>query len=313
MSGHSSLEGGKATKRSRYGVVAEDRMKRTLISTKLCSKARLKYHVIDSEWKWHYLMSHEAQELAQQSNDVVTILTFSSRHINSSRILRHSLEAVDDTDKIGVNLVIGNNSFLSGEELSRPAIKTLEYLIKFVRRRFPNIRTFIGTEGIVSPAVELISKYDLVPFLLLDRDLNKSRSKIKDGVGKKEFALYVPYLISKNYPRLFHDILYRLAGYIMRRRWVRSRIKELGYSLDLPALKEVMQEKRPLSTSFLKSKLGIFLKEATSILTVYGDEGEVTNRLRQFKRSGFDIIVGLPIKENEEQIKCFGECIARAQ
>jgi len=306
------LEGGKATKRSRYGLVAEDRTKRTLISMKLCSKAKLKYHVIDSEWKWHYLMSHEVQELVNQSNEIVTILTFSSRHVNSTRILRQSLETLNETDRIGVNLVIGNDSFLSDEELSSPPLRSLEHLIKFVRRRFPNVRAFIGTEGIASSAVDLISEYDLIPFLLLDKDLKKSKNVIEDNIGEKDFAIYVPYLISENYPRLFHDILYRLAGYFMRRRWIQRKLRELGYNLDFPVLKEVLQEKKPLSTSFINSKLGIFLKEVASILTVYGDVEEVTERIRQFRKLGFKIIIGLPIKENEEQIESFGKCMERA-
>ncbi|MEM3507173.1 MAG: hypothetical protein QW589_00515 [Candidatus Bathyarchaeia archaeon] len=306
------LKGGKATKRSRYGVVSKNIKERTLKSAELCKKADLSLHVIDSEWKWNYLLSYEIKELISYSKGLTTVLTFSTRHINSLRLIRQSLDSIQNFEEFALNLVVGNKAYLNWREVRRPAIRTLIDAIKFVKKRYNNLKIFIGTEGIMKSATQLALEYDLIPFLLFDKNLEENISTIHEDFKNKKIALYVPFFISKNYPRMLNDILDRLAGYILRRKWVQEGLKKIGYDPSLETIKLIIQDKRPLSPEFTKGKLGSFLKEATTKLVMYGDMDEVVGRIKSFMKNGIDIIVGLPVKENEEQIISFGTCIKKA-
>lgn len=305
------LRGGKATKRSRYGVTSKNQKERTLKSAELCKKAGLLFHVIDSEWKWNYLLSYEIKELLKHSKDLITVLTFSTRHINSLRLIRQSLNSIQNFDNFALNLVVGNSAYLNWREIRRPTLRTLIDAIKFVRKKYSNLRIFLGTEGIMKSAPKLALEYDLIPFLLFDKNLEENISTIHDHFKSKELALYVPFFISKNYPRMLNDILNRLAGYILRRKWVQEGLKKLGYDPTLATIKSIIQEKEPLSPEFTKGKLGSFLKEATTKLVIYGDIDEVAERIKKIIKNGINIIVGLPVKENEEQVISFGLCIKK--
>ncbi|MDH5770591.1 MAG: hypothetical protein OEZ25_04810 [Candidatus Bathyarchaeota archaeon] len=293
-------------------MISKDRMKRTSWSARLCARAGLSYHVIDSEWKMFYLMPYEAQELIAQSRGLKTIVTFSSRHYNSLRLLRQTLNGLGTLDAIGLNLVVGNPAYLTEREIRRPSIRTLVDSIRFVRRYFKDLTVFIGAEGLISKAAQLSVEYDLIPFLLLDRGLEDDLATVRDFVRKSEIALYAPFLISENYPRLLHDILFRLSGYIMRRSWVRGELKKLGYDLTASTLKAVIQDKKPLPTKLMRSNLGIFLKKAASSLTLYGNMKEVTERINHIRMQGVTTVIGLPIKENEQQILSFGKCVSKS-
>ena len=298
---------GKATKRSRYGSLSKDRMRRTLWSAELCSKAGLTYHLIDSEWKMFYMMPYEAEELIAHSKGLETIIAFSTRHRNSLRLLDQTIGSLD-ARSIGLNLVVGNPAYLSPGEARRPYFRTLVDTVRFVREHFENLHMFIGIEGLGTKAAELCVEYDLVPFLLLDRGLEEEIIKVKDVTRSENMALYVPYFVSKNYPRLLRDILYRLSGYIMRRRWVKDELKKMGYDPSVSTLRAVIQEKEPLPPNFVESDLGGFLKKAASHLTMYGDVDSVVAKIRALRKLGIATLIGLPIKESAEQILLLGKC-----
>ena len=302
-----SFRCGKATKRSRYGSLSKDRTRRTLWSAELCFKAGLACHLIDAEWKACYMMPYEAEELTAHSEGLETILSYSTRHHNSLKLLNQTISGLENR-KVGLNLIVGNPAYLSPLEARRPYFRTLVDVVKFVRQRFDDLPVFIGTEGLGTKAIELSAEYDLVPFLLLDRSLKEDIASAKDIMGNGEVALYAPYLISKNYPRLLRDILYRLSGYIMRRRWVKKEMKQMGYDPSVSTLRAVIQEKKSLSPKFIESDLGTFLKEAASHLAMYGDINYVSDRMTEQRKLGVTILMGFPIKENEEQILLLGEC-----
>ncbi|MEM3087951.1 MAG: hypothetical protein QXP20_02400, partial [Candidatus Bathyarchaeia archaeon] len=203
------FKGGKATKRTRFGRVWKSQSEGTLKSGEFCAKAGLNYHVIDSEWKWHYLMPYEAEKLVNSLKGLVTVLTFSSRHHGVLRLIDRTVNALTNCENFGLNLVVGNKAFLDWREVRRPPKATLIDSIKFVRRCFDG-KVFVGAEGLVKTAAELAVEYNLIPFLLLDKDLEENLAVVKDIVGSGDIAVYVPYLISKNYPRLLNDILYIL-------------------------------------------------------------------------------------------------------
>ena len=298
---------GKATKRSRYGSLSKDRMRRTIWSAELCSKAGLTYHLIDSEWKKFYLMPYEAQELINHSKDLKTIFTFSTRHNNSLRLLKQTLEDID-TSKVGLTLVPGNPAYLSTKEARKSGLKSLRIASEFVRRHFEDLDVFIGSEGLGPKIAELCAEYDLTPFLLLDKGFEEEIVKMKDVAKNHNFGLYIPYLISENYPRLLRDILFRLSGYVMRRRWVKEELKRMGYDPAISTLRAVIQEKKPLPSNFYESELGVFLEKAASYLTLYGNVDTVTKKLKEIHKAGVTTVMGLPIKENADQILQFGKC-----
>jgi hypothetical protein len=111
---------------------------------------------------------------------------------------------------------------------------------------------------------------------------------------------------------MLRDILFRLAGYILRRNWVRKEISRLGYQPVLATLRSVVQEKQPLPPELLDSKLGSFLEKAASTLVAYGNQQAMLGRLRRLAKAGVDTIIGLPVKESEEQVLLFGECVRKA-
>lgn len=307
---HGRFRCGKATKRSRYGSLSKDRVRRTIWSAELCTRAGLSYHLIDSEWKMFYMMPYEAQELIACSKGLKTIIAFSTRHRNSLRLLDQTMSGLD-TRNVALNLIVGNPAYLSSGEIRRPYFRTLVDTVKFVRSRFEDLTMFVGIEGLGAAAVELCVEYDLLPFLLLDKGLEDMVAMVKDITGRENAAVYAPFLVSKNYPRLLRDILYRLSGYVMRRRWVREGLKKLGYDPTVATLRAVIQEKRPLPSSFMESNLGIFLEEAASYLTMYGDVDSVTGKISDLRRLGIMTLIGFPIKENAEQILLLGKCASK--
>ncbi|HID16890.1 TPA: hypothetical protein EYP26_01200 [Candidatus Bathyarchaeota archaeon] len=299
---------GKVTKLSRYGPSSGERLTRALRTAELCQKAGIQSHLIDSEWKWYYLMLHEAETLLTNSK-ILTIFTFTARHSNALRILRQTLSAAADLDSVGLNIVAGNKAYLDLNEIRKSPSKALLKAIKFVKKNYPEIKVFVGAEGLIKTSAQLSVEYGLVPMLILDKELRRNLEIVKEFDKNMEIALYAPYLISRNYPRLLHDILFRLAGYILRRRWVQVELKALGYEPSLAMFRAVVQEKKPLSPKLLSSKLGAFLLRAVSDLTIYGDQKNVKEKIRKILKLGIDHFFGLPIKENEYQILAFGECV----
>lgn len=306
------FKGGKATKRSRYGTRWKDVMTRTRLSGEMCEKSGLSYHLIDSEMKWHYLPSYEAKELAENSRHVKTVFTFAVRHSKVRTILQQTMRATDEWDKIGLSLVVGNPAFLNKREQDKNTKRMLSEVARAVHQQYPEVEVFVGIESITEEALRIAAEFGFAPFLLLDRETDRQISVVKDCLKDGRVALYFPYLISENYPKLLRDILFRLAGYILRRSWVRREILKLGYEPVLSTLRSVVQEKQPLKPELLDTNLGSFLEKATSTLVAYGNQEVVTGRLQTLARLGVDTVIGLPVKENDEQVLLFGECIRNA-
>lgn len=306
-----AIWGGKATKQTRFGKIAKERLNRTIRSAQLCQSVGLSYHVIDAEWKWNYLLHDDVATLIENSQNVKTVLTFSSRHLNSLRIMRQSLASLEAVERISVGLVVGNKAYLNWREIRRPLARTLRDFAVFIRSNFQEMEVFIGTERILGTATKLANEFNLVPFLLLGKNLQEEIATVKDHIGHTPIAVYVPFLISSNYPRLLRDILYRLGGYILRRNWVQVEIAKLGFKMDLATFRSIVQEKQPLPETLLNSKLGATLESAAKSLAIWGSEEEVLGRLRLLKSQGAEVLVGLPIKENDEQIEAFGSCIKK--
>jgi len=273
----------------------------------------LKYHVIDAEWKMNYLLDDEVLELLRVSEPkITTILTYSTRHSYCERNIRQALAGASNSDQFGLCLVAGNAAYLDASERRRPLSRTIREAVKLVKREATDREVWIGTEGIPHLSTELALENGLTPFLLLDKTLESNTKALRDA-GLKDFAIYVPYYISANKTRILHDVLYRLSGYMLRRKWVREEAKRLNYDLSLPLLRSLVQEKRPLSRRLMNSPLGTLLAQAAGSLSIHGTPQVVQERLREIMKLEPRVVVGLPIKESEDQVMAFGRCLTGAQ
>ena len=308
-----NVAGGKATKRTRLGKITASLTRGTLRSAQFCVASGLRYHVIDAEWKMNYLLDDEVTSLLQASQSkTTTILTYSTRHSYCERNIRQALAGASNFEKFGLCLVAGNAAYLDADEQRRPLTRTIREAMKLVERECRNREVWIGTEGVLRLSTELAVEHGLTPFSLLDRSLEANIHYLKDHGIKDDLAVYVPYYISANPRRLLRDVLYRLSGYMLRRKWVREEARRINYDLSLPLLRSLIQEKRPLSKKLIKGPLGTLLKEAASSLSVFGDAEIVAERLRGIAKLGPTILIGLPIKESEEQVLAFARCLETA-
>jgi hypothetical protein len=187
--------------------------------------------------------------------------------------------------------------------------RTIREAVKTVRRNFEDQEVWIGTEGILRLATDLSIEYELMPFLLFDKTLESNIHYLRDHGFTGDFAMYVPFYISANRRRVLHDVLYRLSGYMLRRKWIREEAKQLNYDLSLPLLRSLVREKVPLSKKLVKSPLGVLLAEAAVSLSVFGDPNAVEEQLRRITKLRPKVIVGLPIKESEDQVSSLSRCL----
>jgi hypothetical protein len=308
-----SVAGGKATKRARLGKITASIARGTVRSAQFCVASGLKYHIVDAEWKMNYLHDDEVTDLLEISDpSITTILTYSTRHSYCERNMRQAWTGASGFEKFGFCLVAGNAAYLDADERRRPLARTICEAAKTVRKNCEDREVWIGTEGVLRLATRLAIEYRLTPFFLLDRSLKPNIQLLKDRGFTGDFAVYVPFYISANRRRVLHDVLYRLSGYMLRRKWVRKEAKRFSYDLSLPMLRSLVQEKRPLSKKLMKSSLGTLLADAAGSLAVFGDPEAVEERLRVIAGLGPKVIVGLPIKESEDQILAFGRCLNAA-
>jgi hypothetical protein len=226
--------------------------------------------------------------------------------------MRQAWTGASGFDKFGFCLVAGNAAYLDADERRRPLARTICEAVKTVKKNCEDREVWIGTEGVLRLATELAIEHGLTPFLLFDKSLESNIQSLRDRGFTGDFAVYVPFYISANRRRVLHDVLYRLSGYMLRRKWVREEAKRLSYDLSLPLLRTLVQEKRPLSKKLMKSSLGTLLAEAAGSLSVFGDPKAVEERLRVIAGLGPKVIVGLPIKESEDQISAFNKCLNAA-
>jgi hypothetical protein len=226
--------------------------------------------------------------------------------------MRQAWTGASGFDKFGFCLVAGNAAYLDADERRRPLARTICEAVKIVKKNCEDREVWIGTEGVLRLATELAIEHGLTPFLLFDKSLESNIQSLGDRGFTGDFAVYVPFYISANRRRVLHDVLYRLSGYMLRRKWVREEARRLSYDLSLPLLRTLVQEKRPLSKKLMKSSLGTLLAEAAGSLSVFGDPKAVEERLRAIAGLGPKVIVGLPIKESEDQISAFNKCLNAA-
>ncbi len=236
-------------------------------------------------------------------------MTLSAKHLNAHTILRRTVSGFADEDRVALNLVVGNKAYLGWREIRRPTKRSLTDFAQFARREKPNGTVMIGTEGIIHTATDLAAKYDFIPFLLFDKTLASNIGWIRERAPNVQIAVYVPYLVTENISRIYTDVLRRLSGYLLRRRWVQKEFEANGFETSLPLIRSVSQEKKPLPKELQTGKLAEIIRHAATSLSIFGNEETVKEGLRAIATLKADIVVGLPIKESEEQIAALGSCL----
>ena len=304
--------GGKITKRSRFGPKLKDQKKLTLTTSITCEKTKLHYHVLDSERVEHYVRRDEIPRLISNTKKLRTLLTLSARHRYSTKYLDEIALQLRRTKRLGLNLVAGNPQYLSMDEAkSRPA-DVLTHLTVATRKLLPDCEIFIGTEGLLKLSTSLAKEYDLKPFFLLDRSLNHDLLKVLNEIPKGETAVYTPYLVSEQGEKIAQEILTLLGPYIVRRRWVQRRMIENGYEPSYESVKKIIKLSEKSRKRVEDDPLGKLLLNCASKLAVFGPTEKVAEDIRNLFDQGITIVMGLPIKECEEQVIAFGRCVTMA-
>ncbi|MEM4575937.1 MAG: hypothetical protein QW701_00595 [Candidatus Nezhaarchaeales archaeon] len=283
--------GGKATKRSRFGLSINEQITKTLETTKLISQAGLKIHVIDSEWRINDVSPSELEELLGLFPNVKTFITIATRRKDVDQLLRLYIPVIEEAGNAGLCVVAGNSIYLEGDEALQKSYKSIRRVLDQSYGRVSKI--FLGIEGIEKRLSDIVSSYpEVTLFFLYDREkLDFIENYSKRGF---ECAIYVPYAIDKP----VRDVVTAMADYVLRRSWLKKKLVELGYALP-----------SNLKVTDLPPKLMEVLQEAVSRLSIYGTKEDVINKIREVVNHGVSIIVGLPIFEVSDQVFAFSECI----
>lgn len=304
--------GGKTTKRSHFGSKLTDQKESTLVTSLACEKAKLHYHILDSERIEHYLQTDEIVQLTSSTDKLRTILTVSSRHSHSDKYLREIAPLLKRTRRVGLNFVAGNPQYLSQKEVKSSSTDTLTHLTTLARKLLPKNEIFIGTEGLLKLSVSLAKSYDLNPFFLLDRNLRHDLSKTLKEIPLVKTAVYAPYLVSEQKENLAKEILTLLGPYIIRRKWVQKRMVEHGHRPSVESVKKLIKLSNRTGETPEEKPLGRLLLECSSELAIYGDPMEVAEGVRNLFDRGISIVVGSPMKDCQEQVIAFGRCVTMA-
>jgi hypothetical protein len=158
----------------------------------------------------------------------------------------------------------------------------------------------------------LTKEYDLKPFFLLDRSLYHDLLKVSSKILKRETAVYTPYLVSEKREEMAQEFLTVLGSYIVRRRWVQRRMIEHGYEPSYESVKRIIKLSKKSGERVEDDPLGKLLLDCASKLAVFGFTEKVAEDIRNLFGQGITSVMGLPIKECEEQVIAFGRCVTMA-
>jgi len=281
------------------------------MAAELCARFGLDYHVVDSEWQENYISPSELEDLLdfseRNSSNLKTIITISARHTSSVERTRKLIEIMKRYESASLNLVAGNKVYLAEKEVKRPAAKRLANLARIVRTCLRDRVVFIGTEGLTEIALEIATQHDLVPFLLLDKDLERDVDEVHDTCQNNRIAVYVPYLTKACDYDISAEAVRRLWRYAFRRRWVRKNLEDKGYNLH--PMEESMKHECNGNRNSLDSRIAEVLMGSIGKLSVCGDAEGFIRAFQNFKKLGIDTVIGFPLREEERQVLTFSQCM----
>jgi len=294
---------GKATKLSRFGRGSINREIGVRKSAEIVALYGLNFHVLDAEWLHTDISINELQNLLSFRErfaiNPFMILTISTRRDDASLRLGEALRVINKYANCGLCLVAGNKRYLNESEQRKPAVKTLQKFVKSAREKTQKT-IFIGSEGLVREAAKLAKEYDLIPFLLLNQNLEEDLKVTWEITGGMPTAVYAPTYFAER--KADDDVIKHLLGYLLRRRWVCERLAEKGYLSEAQAL--LNEGFKDSANQHLKRLLG----ELADRFSINGDVERMKSRIQQLKSLGVNILVALPIIEGAEQVRLFTLC-----
>jgi len=262
--------------------------------------------VIDSEWKRNYLSLEELEYLLKYSEnlnlELKTVITVSVRHYNSLKYIKGLAKLRERYSNLGLNLVAGNRLYLTEKEQKRPIAKLLKKAVKLAVKIFNDTEVFVGTEGVINIVSKLAAEHEIIPFLLMDKNLEEQITKIKTINKNGIIALYTPFLIFSKEDSDLNGMI-QLADYALRRKWVRKYLTRKGHNFNqIQALFKEKKKAPNMKHQSMETLLHVF-KE----LSIFGDMQTISRHLERLRE--VNIIIGFPLREEESQVRHFAEVL----
>ena len=288
------------------------RRKKTFYNTLLASSIGIDYIIFDFEGYKYDITPSELSKVLQilekvdgSSKIIVTMAARADRfdvHKTHSD-LNDFIELSESFDNLGFCLVAGNSAYLSDFEKTKKVSEVVELCSAISDNASNSLDIFIGTEKCMNPTLTILQhlaeeqgyKHKFMPFLLKSEASVAEIQMIKQHVNSKfTFALYAPYL----YTNSNNGITRKLYEYIIRRKEANG---ELGIKNgDTPAFDELDVMKKALLRNYAEK------------LSLYGDFSTISNEITNLQKTGFDIIVGLTLNDDMNQILSLKQACLRA-
>lgn len=297
---------GKATKRSRLGESVSDQITGTQQATEFCVRTGFDFHFIDAEWKHNYLAASELQKVlsscSERNAKLTTVLTINARHSNAFDNLKDYADVVSQYHNAGFCFVAGNSAYLSEEEKQLDAKSRLRELVTMTRDGLGSVPIFVGSEGQLELASELVAKYSCIPFMLMGGSVQDRVSRMFPDGAWNEVGVYCPYLLSESGD---DEVQIKALGqYALRRRWVRQALRKTGVTVSEVRTQMLKGEK-------LDDPARQILLEAIQTLALCDVEG-FPETLRKLSSIGVKYLAFLSAVEDIGRDEEFSEMLSNA-
>ncbi len=120
-------------------------------------------------------------------------------------------------------------------------------------------------------------------------------------------AVYAPYLVFAEGDNASDMVIKSLVDYVLRRKWVADILMKKGH--DIKRVRALLKGGQEDACQIKDRKLKDTLINMMRKFSIFGNENTVTRTLQTLKK--VSIISGLPIKEEERQVKEFAKIIRK--
>ncbi len=246
---------------------------------KLLTELKYSIHVIDSERLVDDIPLSMFDELLNISEELggyaAPVLTIPVRRSDFEDRIKECLEVLKKHKLGGVCIVAGNPAYLDEEEIRRPAGRLLVNAAKTISGEavYDGKLLMVGTENIERTAAYIASRYNAIPFTLLDEGKRDEVRWFHDYTGRP-VAVYAPYHVGKTLPE---GAFSRARAYAVRR----------------------------LGNKCGEHEVSVKMRQ----VAILGDTEIIRQRLRRIATEGASIIVGYPLEEELEQLRKLAEAV----
>lgn len=235
--------------------------------------------VIDSEGMSDDVSVDDVVDLVVLADEVdgpVVVPTVPVRRRDYPERMLEMVEAVSGGGRGGLCIVAGNPHYLSAEEVkTRPGPLMIE-AARIGRSRLGDRPVLVGTENVESVAIKCSKLYGCIPFFLLDDGVDRVVKSYRSLLDVP-MAIYAPFYVGDGLSR---DGEETILAYASRRR----------------RLSEIVTNSSDCW-------------EALSRLMLLGERSVIAEKLRRIWLDGFDVVVGFPVNNFENQTYLFGSTI----